>query len=264
MTEDPLVRLEEVAKSFAGREGEVRALDGISFTVAPGEFVALLGPSGSGKSTLLQLLNGLQAPTAGRVNVLGTEPGRAGKAELRALRRRVGFIFQDFGLVGSRTAMENVCTGALSRLRGPRSGLVTYPRAIREQALAQLDRVGLADQAFQRTDTLSGGQQQRVGVARALMQEPRVLLADEPVSSLDPRSSRQIMELLADIRQTEGLTTICTLHQVDAALTWSDRVIGLNAGRMVLDSPAERVSRTDIARIYQGDDEPALFVGAQS
>jgi phosphonate transport system ATP-binding protein len=264
MNEDPVVRLMGVGKAFEGQDGEVRALDGVSFDVPPGQFVALLGPSGSGKSTLLQMLNGLQTPTSGAVNVLGTDPSRAGKAALRALRRQVGFIFQDFGLVGSRSALENACTGALSRLRGPRSGLLMYPRKLREQALAQLDRVGLADQAFQRTDTLSGGQQQRVGVARALMQQPRILLADEPVSSLDPRSSEQIMLLLADIGRTRGLTTICTLHQVDAALTWADRVIGLNAGRVVLDADARQVSRADIGRLYQGGDEPALLAGAES
>lgn len=264
MKEDSAVRLTEVGKAFKGRTGEVRALDGVSFDVPVGQFVALLGPSGSGKSTLLQLLNGLQSPTSGAVNVLGSDPSRSGKAELRALRRQVGFIFQDFGLVGTRSVLENVCAGALGRVRGPRSGIRMYPRKLREQALAQLDRVGLADQAFQRTDRLSGGQQQRVGIARALMQEPRILLADEPVSSLDPLSSQQVMELLADIGRTEALTTICTLHQVDTALTWANRVIGLNAGRVVLDSAAGQVHDTDIARLYQGRDETAVFAGAPS
>lgn len=264
MTDDVVVRLDGVTKSFASRDGGVHALQDVSFSVPAGQFVTLLGPSGSGKSTLLQLINGLQMPTSGVVSVLGTEPSRSRKAALRALRRKVGFIFQDFGLVGSRTALENVCMGALSRLRGPRSGIITYPRKLREQALAQLDWVGLGDQAFQRTDTLSGGQQQRVGVARALLQKPHILLADEPVSSLDPHASRQIMELLTDIGRAEGLTTICTLHQVDTALAWADRVIGLNGGRVVHDSGAKDVSHADIARIYQGGVEPALLAGVES
>ncbi|MFB6838437.1 phosphonate ABC transporter ATP-binding protein [Streptomyces sp. NPDC056361] len=262
--EESVVRLTEVGKAFEGHTRRVHALDGVSFDVPAGQFVALLGPSGSGKSTLLQLLNGLQKPTSGVATVLGVDPSRSGKAELRALRRQVGFIFQDFGLVGMRSVLENVCSGALGRLRGPRSGLLMYPRKLREQALAQLDRVGLADQAFQRTDTLSGGQQQRVGIARALMQRPRILLADEPVSSLDPLSSQQVMELLADIGRTDSLTTICTLHQVDTALTWADRIVGLNTGRVVLDSPAGDVRDTDIARIYQGPHEPAVLAGVPS
>jgi phosphonate transport system ATP-binding protein len=200
---EPVIELAGVTKTF---DGGVRALDDVSLTVRAGEVVVLLGLSGSGKSTLLRHLNGLHRPTAGRVRVLDTEVTTAGASALRRLRRRIGFVFQQFDLVDSLTVLENVCTGALATLRGPRMGLFGYPRAVRRAALEQLDRVGLADQRFQRSGTLSGGQQQRVAVARALMQRPRILLADEPVASLDPESSAQVMELLAEVSREDQLT----------------------------------------------------------
>src|SRR5262249_41109960 len=180
---EPIIRFDAVTKRFGA---EITALQDISLTIRHGEIVVLLGLSGSGKSTLLRHIDGLHRPTSGSVTVLGTDVGRAGGTELRRLRRRVGFVFQQFHLVGSLSVLENVSSGALGRLRGPRLGLFSYPKALRREALAHLDRVGLQDRAFQRADTLSGGQQQRVAVARALMQQPDILLADEPVASLDP------------------------------------------------------------------------------
>lgn len=242
----PVIRFEQLSKRF----GAVAALDEVSLTVRPGERVALLGRSGSGKSTLLRHVDGLQLPTSGTAHVLDTDLGTARGARLRALRRQVGFIFQQFELVGSRTVLENVCTGALGRLRGPRLGLVSYPKSVRTEALGELDRVGLADRAFQRADTLSGGQQQRVAIARALMQRPRILLADEPVASLDPESSTQIMRLLADICADKQLTVLCSLHQVDLALSWAERVIGLREGRVVLDRAGADIRHNDVMSIY--------------
>ncbi|MFT9472538.1 ATP-binding cassette domain-containing protein [Streptomyces sp. 11-1-2] len=186
---EPVIRLDGLTKRFGTGAGSLLAVDDVSFEVRPGEVVALLGLSGSGKSTLLSLLDGLQAPTSDDGTVLGTALARADRSELRALRRRIGFVFQQFHLVGRLSVLENVCTGVLGSLRGPRLGLLSYPRAVRERALDGLEQVGLAAHAFQRADTLSGGQQQRVAVARALMQEPGLLLADEPVASLDPESS---------------------------------------------------------------------------
>jgi phosphonate transport system ATP-binding protein len=232
------------------RFGDVLALDDVSLTVAPGEFVVLLGLSGSGKSTLLRHVDGLQRPTSGTVSTLGTEVTTARGAELRALRRRVGFVFQQFDLVISRTVLENVCTGALGRLRGPRLGLASYPRGVRQEALEHLDRVGLADRAFQRAGTLSGGQQQRVSVARALMQHPEVLLADEPVASLDPESADQVMALIAGISREDSLTVVCSLHQVDLALAWGERLVGLRSGRTVLDLPTAGLSRDRVMAVY--------------
>ena len=242
----PAVRFEDVTKRF----GDTTALDGVSVSARTGEVLVLLGLSGSGKSTLLRHVDGLQMPTSGGVRVLGTDVPAARGRELRALRRRIGFIFQQFHLVDSLTVLENVCTGALGRLRGPRLGLPTYPRTVREEALAQLDRVGLADRAFQRADTLSGGQQQRVAIARAMLQSPEVLLADEPVASLDPESAHQVMELIRDVAAEEDLTVLCSLHQVDLALSWGDRVVGLRSGRVVMDSPVADLDRDEAMAVY--------------
>jgi phosphonate transport system ATP-binding protein len=257
---EPVVRLEGLTKRFGSGPEAIVALDKVSFDVRAGEVVALLGLSGSGKSTLLQHIDGLQAPTSGGGQVLGTDLATASKGQLRALRRRIGFVFQQFHLVGRLTVLENVCTGALGRLRGPLMGLASYSRATREQALERLVEVGLGDRAFQRADTLSGGQQQRVGVARALMQEPSMLLADEPVASLDPESSAQIMRLLKDIAQQRQLTVLCSLHQVELALSWADRIIGLRHGEVVLDVPARGLSREEAMRLYSAVGEPVLSV----
>jgi len=246
MSTSPVIRLNDVSKRF----GATQALEEVSLEIEAGSVVVLLGLSGSGKSTLLRHLDGLEAPTSGSVEVLGQSvPELRGRA-LRALRGRVGFIFQQFELVGSITVLENVLTGALARLRGPRLGLPTYPKALREQAFAHLEEVGLAAQAFQRADTLSGGQQQRVAIARALMQDPEILLADEPVASLDPESSDQVMNLIREIGLRRGLTVVCSLHQVDLALAWADSIVGLRHGRVVLDTPAEGLSKEQVMEIY--------------
>ncbi|MFI5613070.1 phosphonate ABC transporter ATP-binding protein [Amycolatopsis sp. NPDC051903] len=243
----PAIVFDGVSKHFGP---EVHALDEVSLTVHPGEVVVLLGLSGSGKSTLLRHVDGLQRPTAGSVTVLGTDVGRARGGELRRLRRRIGFVFQQFHLIGSLTVLENVCAGALGRLRGPRLGLFTYPKSVRLEALGHLDRVGLLDRAFQRADTLSGGQQQRVAVARALMQRPEILLADEPVASLDPESAAQVMRLIREIGAEQKLTVLCSLHQVDLALSWGDRVIGLRGGQAVLDTPTAGLDRDAAMGLY--------------
>jgi phosphonate transport system ATP-binding protein len=257
-TAETVIELAGVGKRF---DPGVVALDEVSLTVRAGEVVVLLGLSGSGKSTLLRHVNGLHRPTTGSVEVLGTDVGAADGAELRRLRTRIGMVFQQFHLVGSASVLENVCTGALGALRGPRIGLFGYPRRVRRAALEQLDRVGLADQRFQRADTLSGGQQQRVAVARALLQRPLVLLADEPVASLDPESSAQVMQLLADVSREDALTVLCSLHQVDVALSFGQRIVGLRSGRVVLDRPVAEVDRAGAMGVYSAVGavaEPAL------
>jgi phosphonate transport system ATP-binding protein len=243
---DDLIEFREVTKRF----GDTVALDDVSLTVRTGEVVVLLGLSGSGKSTLLRHIDGLQQPTTGAVRVLGTDIATASGKQLRGLRRRIGFVFQQFHLVRSLTVLENVCTGALGGLRGPRLGLPTYPKSVRYEALDHLERVGLVDQALQRADTLSGGQQQRVAVARALMQRPEILLADEPVASLDPESSAQVMQLIRDISEERRLTVVCSLHQVDLALSWGDRVLGLRSGGCVLDTPVKGLDREQVMAVY--------------
>ena len=242
------VRLHQVTKDFA----ETRALDSVDLTVPGGQMLAILGASGSGKSTLLRTLNGLVVPSSGTVEVLGTDVTSARGRRMRELRCGVGFIFQQFGLVGRLSVMENVLSGALGRIRFPRAGVLAYPRALRLDALAHLERVGLADRAFQRSDTLSGGQQQRVAIARTLMQRPTVLLADEPVASLDPESSAAVLSLLFEICQEKGLTVIASLHQVELARGWADRLVGMRHGRVVLDASPRDVSGEEVMEIYRG------------
>ncbi|KDA07008.1 phosphonate ABC transporter [Microbacterium sp. CH12i] len=244
----PAVQITDLGKTYPGAAHA--ALSGVSLSVNPGEIVVLLGLSGSGKSTLLRHVNGLETPTEGSIVSLGQEVPQLRGRELRTLRGRVGFIFQQFELVGALTVLENVLTGGLNTLRGPRVGILTYPRALREKALGHLDRVGLLEFAYQRADNLSGGQQQRVAIARALMQDPEILLADEPVASLDPESSSQVMSLIREIAAERSLTVICSLHQVDLALSWGDRIVGLRAGKVVLDTHTESLSREEVMEIY--------------
>jgi phosphonate transport system ATP-binding protein len=184
--------------------------------------------------------------------VLGCDVISARGGQMRRLRRGVGFIFQQFGLVGRLSAMENVLSGALGRIRCPRAGVLAYPRSLRLEALAHLDRVGMADRAFQRSDTLSGGQQQRVAIARTMMQQPVLLLADEPVASLDPETATSVMSLLLTICQEEHLTVIASLHQLELARGWADRLVGLRDGRTVLDAAPQDVSSEEIMQVYRG------------
>ncbi len=242
-----VVELKNVTKRFSPT---VLGLDGVSASFEAGKVTVLLGLSGSGKSTMLRHISGLQRPTDGQISVLGHRIENASDTELRKIRRRVGFIFQNFHLVGPMSVLENVCTGKLGTLRGPRLSLLMYPRSVRIEAMEQLERVGLADRAFQRADTLSGGQQQRVGIARALIQKPEVLLADEPVASLDPVSSAQVIDLIKRISREENLTVICSLHQVELALEFSDRILGLQSGRVVLDRASTSVDQQEALQIY--------------
>jgi phosphonate transport system ATP-binding protein len=242
-----VVQCKQLCKSFGG----TLALDNVDLAVPAGQIVAVLGLSGSGKSTLLRSFNGLVAPSSGWARVLGCDVTTAGGRQLRDLRRQVGFIFQQFGLVGRISVLENVLAGALGRMKFPRFGVLSYPRSLRLEALGHLDRVGLADRAFQRTDTLSGGQQQRVGIARALMQRPVLLLADEPVASLDPESSASVMEMLLRISREDKLTVIASLHQVDLARGWADRLVGLRDGRVVADARPDELTEQGIGEIYR-------------
>ncbi|WP_223881320.1 phosphonate ABC transporter ATP-binding protein [Nesterenkonia ebinurensis] len=244
--EERSIQLRNVTKQF----DDVTALNDINIDFAPQKINVLLGLSGSGKSTLLRHINGLHKPTSGEVVTLGTEVHRAGAGKLRKLRREVGMIFQHFHLVESMSVLENVCTGKLGSLAGPRLGLFMYPREVKEQAMEQLARVGLADKAFQRADALSGGQMQRVAIARALIQEPKVLLADEPVAALDPVSSATVMNLIGNIAKEDNLTVVCSLHQVEVALEFSDRIIGLRGGQLVMDRDSHSLSLKEAHEIY--------------
>jgi phosphonate transport system ATP-binding protein len=189
----------------------------------------------------------------------------ASNRELRAVRRNVGFVFQQFGLVGRATCLENVLSGALGRLGGPRYGVWSYPKQLRREAFDHLDRVGLAPQAYQRADTLSGGQMQRVAIARTIMQQPEILLADEPVASLDPESSAQVLELMLQVATEEKMTIIVTLHQVELAMGWAHRIVGLRDGRVVLDRDATGLSQADVMDVYRRvDRESELLAPTES
>lgn len=233
--------------------GQVEALKGVSVNIQEGEFVAVLGPSGSGKSTLLRCINGLIPVTSGSICV--DELQLSDEKHLREIRRRVGMIFQQFNLVRRLTALENVLCGRLAYNPSILSCLRLFPRRDVDLALSALERVGLADKAHTRCDQLSGGQQQRVGIARALVQKPSVILADEPVASLDPLSSRHVMELLTEINEQDRVTILTSLHDVGLARAFGRRVIGLSEGRVVLDRPGFQLNRDDLSAVY--GDSPA-------
>ncbi|QKK04108.1 MAG: phosphonate ABC transporter ATP-binding protein [Pseudomonadota bacterium] len=225
----------------------IQALD---LEIEPGEFVVIVGSSGAGKSTLLRAVNGLNRLTAGEVTIDAVPvPRRNGRA-LRELRARVGMIFQDFRLVRRMTVMSNVLIGRLAHVPGWRSMLGLWPAADREIALDALERVGIPDKAWVKASQLSGGQQQRVGIARALAQQPAIILADEPVASLDPVTTHQIMKDLVRINRELGITTLVNLHFLDLARQYGQRLIGLKQGRLVYDGSAQSVTDDDFRTIY--------------
>lgn len=229
--------------------GGVRALDGVSFRLEPGSFTVLLGRSGSGKSTMLRLCNGLQAPTAGTVAVDGHGILRRA-ADWRRHRLATGMVFQSHQLLPRWTALDNALVGAIGR-RPLLAGLLPPPRQEIELALDALDRVGLADKARTRVDHLSGGERQRVGIARALVQRPVLILADEPVASLDPATAEQILDLLRGICRQDRLTALVSLHQVELARRTADRVVALARGRIVFDGGPADLSDDTATGIYR-------------
>lgn len=244
---DPLLRIENLTKVYANG---VRALEEVSFTVPRGQFTAVIGLSGSGKSTLLRCINRLVEPTAGRIVLDGIDITAANDAELRRTRRRIGMVFQHFNLVHRSTVLTNVLAGRLGYVNPFWSLFNRFPQADLAKARQQLERVGLADKAANRADALSGGQQQRVGIARALMQDPDMILADEPVASLDPVLAHSIMQHLEQINQEDGVTVLCSLHFLDLVHRYADRVIALNQGRLMFDGPPEAIDDARFKAIY--------------
>jgi len=230
--------------------GGSRALDGVDLDIAPGEFVALIGPSGAGKSTLLRCLNGLVIPTAGLVRIGDEAVTGAAPETLRRVRARIGFVFQQFNLQRRLTVLENALLGGLARASRWRPLVGWFTAAEISRAHAILARVGLDGLADRRVDTLSGGQQQRVAIARALLQEPAVILADEPMSSLDPALAHTVMEFLRRINQEDGITVVASLHVLELAQAYGRRVIGLSRGRVVHDGPPESLDPAATARIF--------------
>lgn len=230
--------------------GGVRALRHVDLTIDDGEFVVVVGLSGAGKSTLLRALNGLVPATEGSITVDGTEVVGASTSELRTVRSRVGMIFQTFNLATRTTVVNNVLMGRLSRVPAWRSTLGLWPAADREAAMVALERVGIVEKAYVRAADLSGGQQQRVGIARALAQEPSLVLADEPVAALDPVTSRQVMGDLQRINREMGITTLVNLHFLDLAREYGQRLVGLREGEVVFDGDIGDVTDDTFREIY--------------
>ena len=239
----PLLDVRGLSHSFGGRA----VLGGVDLSVRRGEFVALLGPSGAGKTTLIKCITGLTRPERGEVRIAGAEISTLHGRE----RRRVAVIFQQFNLVRRLSALDNVLAGRLGHVPAWRGWLRQFDRADRRLALACLDRVGLLAQAGQRADTLSGGQQQRVAIARALAQQPELIVADEPVASLDPASSAGILELLLRICEDDGVAVICSLHQLHLAQRFAHRLVGLSAGQIRFDAPAQGIDTEVTAALYE-------------
>ncbi len=242
----PALRTEGLIKRYAG----AAAIDGVSVSIEAGEFVALLGPSGSGKSTLFRCISRLVRPDAGAVYIGDTRFDTLEGRRLRDQRRSIGLIFQQFNLIGRLSAIDNVLAGRLGSVGTVRAALRAFSPADRQLALGALDRVGLLEKAYQRADSLSGGQQQRVAIARVVAQQSRLVLADEPVASLDPTASENVMTLLRSIAHEHGLAVLCSLHQTDLALRFADRIVAMRSGRVLLNSPAAAVGEAEVAAIY--------------
>jgi len=253
-----MLKLEGLSKTY--KTGDV-ALSDVTLEVPKGQIVGLIGPSGAGKSTVIRCINRLVEPTGGKVLLGDVDLARLGKAELRRQRRRIGMIFQEYALVERLTVMENVLSGRLGYVPFWRSFMRRYPPRDVQEAYRLLDRVGLMHQADKRADALSGGQRQRVGIARALAQEPELLLVDEPTASLDPKTSRQIMRLLTEICAERGLPAIVNIHDVPLAQQFMQRIIGLRAGRVVFDGPPSHLNEGVLTTIYGEEDWNAMRKG---
>lgn len=250
-----MLEVSHLSKTYAAGD---KALDDVSFTIPAGQVVGLIGPSGAGKSTLIRCINRLVEPTGGSISLGGVDITSMSKGHLRIVRRRIGMIFQEYALVERLSVMENVLSGRLGYVSFWRSFMRRYPKTDVQKAFALLDRVSLIDHAGKRADALSGGQRQRVGIARALAQDPELLLIDEPTASLDPKTSRQIMRLLIEICNERNLPAIVNIHDVVLARQFTERLIGLQAGRVVFDGTPAELTESVLTRIYGEEDWTTL------
>nr|WP_216662453.1 phosphonate ABC transporter ATP-binding protein [Adlercreutzia sp. ZJ473] len=246
------MRITNLSKSY---DGSTKALDGASLSLRRGEFVSIIGSSGAGKSTLLRCVNRLIDPTEGSILFDGTEVCGLRGRKLRGLRRRISMVFQHYNLVHRSTAIENVLQGRLGYKNSLAGALSLFSEEEKRNAFEALEQVGLGCCAYMRADQLSGGQKQRVGIARALVQDPLLILADEPIASLDPISSRTVMEHLRWAADEKGIACLVSLHQVEYAQQFSDRVIGISGGKIVFDGVPAELTPAKIAEIY-GEDNP--------
>jgi phosphonate transport system ATP-binding protein len=246
-----MLEVEDLSKVYpTGTE----ALINVSFTVNTPQVVTIIGPSGAGKSTLIRCINRLVKPTSGRVFLEGKDVVALSRSELRKVRRRIGMIFQEFNLVERLTVMENLLSGRLGYVNFWRAYRRKFPSADVAAAFRLLDRVGLSGYHNTRADALSGGQRQRVGISRALMQQPDLLLVDEPTASLDPKTSRQIMRLLVELAKERGTPALVNIHDVGLAQSFADRIIGLAEGKIVFDGTPQQVTAQVLTNIYGEED----------
>lgn len=242
-----MLEIKHLSKTY---DGGVQALKDVSFSVPKGQFLAVIGLSGSGKSTLLRCINRLIEPTEGQILWNGEDITAASPEEMRRIRRRIGMVFQHFNLVHRSKVITNVLAGRLGYVNPAWALVNRFPKEDIEKAHQQLERVGIADKFNQRADALSGGQQQRVGIARALMQDPEIILADEPVASLDPVLAHSIMKHLEEINKQDGVTVLCSLHFLDLVHAYADRVIALNEGQLVFEGLPEEIDDQKFKDIY--------------
>lgn len=246
----PILEFQHVSKVY---NNTTKALDDLSFSVKEGEFLSIIGPSGAGKSTVLRCINRLVDATDGKIIYDGKDIMHINKRQLRNVRTKTGMIFQHYNLVDRLSVMENVLHGRLGQ-KSTFSGMIGhYSESEKKQAFAILEELGLAEQAYKRCDALSGGQKQRVGIARAIMQQPKLILCDEPIASLDPKASKTIMDHLAQINQSMQITCIVNLHQVDVAMKYSQRILGIAAGKLVFDGAPSELTQKKIHEIYQSN-----------
>lgn len=247
-----MLELTALTKSF----GRKIAVKGVTLTIPKGQMVGIIGRSGAGKSTLLRLINRLAEPDSGSVRFGGQEVSRLKGGALRLWRRRSAMIFQQFNLIPRLDVLTNVLTGTLAARPLPAALLKLFPREARLRAIRELDALDMAQTALQRAATLSGGQQQRVAIARALMQDPDIMLADEPIASLDPMNAEIVMQALARVNAERGITVIVNLHALDIARRFCPRIVGLSAGKIVFDGPPEALTQDAVERIYNGRPGP--------
>jgi len=247
----PILEFRNVDKTY---NNITKALTNISFSVEEGEFVTIIGPSGSGKSTILRLINRLVDATRGSITFDGHDVNLANKSEIRRIRKKTGMIFQHYNLVDRLSVIENVLHGRLGYKSVLTGSAGIYTEKEKENAFEIISKLGLTEQAYKRCDQLSGGQKQRVGIARSIMQEPRLILCDEPIASLDPSSSKVIMDHLSNINSSMKITCILNLHQVEVALKYSKRIIGLTSGQIVYDGSPDYLSKEKIYEIYKSNE----------
>ncbi len=255
-----VLKFDNVTKYYSNG---IHALKNASFEVEEGEFVSIIGPSGSGKSTILRSINKLISITEGEITLDGVSVNKQKGKNLRHLRRNIGMIFQNYNLVYSLSVFQNVLHGCLGYMEGLKGIFGIYSEKDKERALELLEELGISQYAYNRASDLSGGQKQRVGIARAIMQQPKVLLCDEPIASLDPSSAKTIMDLLKEMSQKRNIACIVNLHQLDVALKYSTRIIGLSKGEIVFNGTPAELTDEAIERIYNTSRENLMMgVGA--